>query len=204
MRVLVGCECSQTVTAAFREKGHDAFSCDISPSYGDYPEFHLQGDLHEVYDYVKPDLFIAHPPCTYLSKAGSVRLFSSDSRIKDYDRFQRGLAARDFFLWCLSRSAPMVCVENPIPLHVFCLPRPTQIIQPYYFGDRYSKATCLWLKGLPELPILDFVKPVGSWTALHKSPRIRSKTFPGVARAMADTWGSGDLVGLQYSLFDGV
>ena len=197
MRVLVGCECSSTVTAAFRKKGCEAFSCDIQPCYGDLPEYHLQGDLREVYNYVKPDLFIAHPPCTYLSRAGLCCLIKYGEM--DMLRYEQGLIARDFFLWCLYRPAQMVCIENPVPIKRYQLPKPTQIIQPYYFGEPYTKQTCLWLRGLPELCFTHLVLPVASWTAVHKSPRIRSKTFQGVADAMAASW-SGDLVGLQYTL----
>ena len=199
MRVLVGCECSQTVTSAFRAAGHEAFSCDLAECYGSLPQFHLQGDLREVYDYIKPELFIAHPPCTYLSRAGLCNLVSANGHIKDYIRFEKGLLARDFFLWCLSRPASMVCVENPVPIRRFQLPTPTQIIQPFYFGDPYTKQTCLWLRGLPPLQMTDLVKPVASWTSVHKSPRIRSKTFDGVAAAMVSAWAYG-LPGLQYSL----
>lgn len=200
MRVLVGCEASSTVTAAFRAKGHEAFSCDISPCYGSLPEYHIQGDLREVYSYVKPDLFIAHPPCTFLSRAGICFLCNKGGSIKDYLRYEKGLLARDFFIWCLSRPASMVAVENPVPIRLFQLPKPTQIVQPYYFGEPYSKKTCLWLKGLPPLIWSCLLSPGESWTKIYKSPRIRSKTFSGIAQAMADCWG-GDLVGLQYSLF---
>lgn len=144
MKVLVGCECSQVVMSAFRAAGHEAFSCDLQPAYGDFPQFHFQADLKEVYSYINPDLFIAHPPCTFLSKAAGHILFNKDHSIKDYIRFEKGFLARDFFLWCLSRPAPMVCVENPIPFKVFELPKPSQLIQPFYYGHPYRKATYLW------------------------------------------------------------
>lgn len=196
MRILVGCECSQTVTAAFRAAGHDAFSCDLVDSYGDYPQYHIKGDLQEVYNWVMPDLFIAHPPCTYLSRAGIGSLCVHGEI--DMLRYEKGILARDFFLWCLNRPAQMVCVENPVPIRRFQLPKPTQIIQPYYYGDPYTKKTCLWLKGLPPLQMTCPVRPSASWTAIHSSQRIRSKTFNGVAAAMVKFWG-GDLDGLQYS-----
>ena len=159
MRVLVGCECSQTITAAFRAAGHDAFSCDLAPAYGDLPQYHIQGDLREVYSFVNPELFIAHPPCTYLSRAGLFCLVDSSGSIKDWVRYENGLLARDFFLWCLSRPAPMVCIENPVPIRRYDLPEPSQIVQPWYFGDPYTKQTCLWLRGLPELPMTKPVRP---------------------------------------------
>lgn len=199
MRVLVGCECSSTVTSAFRAKGVEAFSCDIQPCYGNLPEYHIQGDLREVYNYINPDLFIAHPPCTYLTAASSTSLYPKPGCI-DMLRYEHGILARDFFLWCLSRPAPMICVENPRPCRVFKLPKPSQVVHPFYFGEPFYKRTYLWLKGLPTLSWSDLVKPTGYWTALHSSPKIRSKTFSGIAAAMADCW-SGDLVGLQYSLF---
>lgn len=200
MRVLVGCECSSTVTSAFRAVGCEAFSCDLAACYGDLPEYHFQGDLRDVYYFVKPDLFIAHPPCTYLSRAGLCRLVDSSGIVKDWLRWELGLLARDFFLWCLSRPAAMVCVENPVPIRRFDLPSPSQIVQPWYFGDPFTKQTCLWLRGLPPLQQTFPVRPGASWTHIHKSACIRSKTFKGLAAAMASAW-SGDLVGLQFSLF---
>lgn len=201
MRVLVGCECSQVVTSAFRFAGHEAFSCDLVPSYGSLPEYHFTGDLREVYDFVNPDLFIAHPPCTYLSHAGLCRLVDSSGQIKDWLRYENGLLARDFFLWCLSRPAKMVCVENPIPMRRFGLPVPSQLVEPWYFGEPYTKITCLWLRGLPELPMTCPVRPVGSWTDVHRSPRLRSQTFEGLASAMVEFWGGSQLVGYQLPLF---
>lgn len=199
MRVLVGCECSSTVTGAFRDLGIEAYSCDIQKCYGQLPEYHIQGDLREVYDQIKPDLFIAHPPCTYLSRAGLNRLVDSSGKIKDWLRWEKGLLARDFFLWCLSRPAAFVCIENPVSIRRYGLPAPSQIIQPWYFGDPFTKQTCLWLRGLPLLEQTSPVRPGASWTAVHWSPRIRSRTFSGIARAMAAAW-SGDLVGYQYTL----
>lgn len=202
MRVLVGCECSGVVSSAFRKLGHDAWSCDIQPYYGSSESgrmHHIQCDIREVYDYIKPDLFIAHPPCTYISNAGACRLFPQKGKINP-DRYALGVDAVQFFLWCLSRPAPMVCIENPIPSGVFKLPKPTQIIQPYFFGEPYSKATCLWLRGLPPLQQTNLVRPVkGSWVFVHRSKRLRSQTFDGVALAMADAWGRGELEGLQYT-----
>lgn len=188
------------MTAAFRGLGIEAYSCDIMPCYGSLPEYHLQGDLRKIYDDVRPDLFIAHPPCTYLSRAGLGLVFDSAGRIKDESRYKKGLEAKAFFMWCLERPAPMVCIENPVPIKRYQLPRPSQIIQPFYFGDMYTKQTCLWLRGLPPLMQSCVVRPVASWTHIHKSPRIRSKTFPGVAAAMAAAW-SGDLINYQYTLF---
>lgn len=190
MIVLVGCECSQTVCKAFRARGHEAYSCDIMPEYGGWPEWHIQGDLREVYDRVQPDLFIAHPPCTYLTAVGAV------ANSRNPERKQKGFAARDFFLWCLSRPAHFVCVENPMPLRMYNLPKRTQEVQPWQFGEPYSKRTYLWLRNLPLLQPTNIVQPSGSWTALHSSVRMRCKTFDGIAAAMADQWGTLDINGL--------
>lgn len=200
MRVLVGCECSQTVTAAFRSRGIECFSCDLEPSYGALPQFHFQGDIRDVFDFVKPDLFIAHPPCTYLSIAGACYLFNADHSIKNDERYRLGLQAVDFWRWCYDRPC-FVAVENPIPIKLFMLPRPDQIIQPFYFGDPYSKCTFLWLRGLPPLNPTCFVEPVAVWTHIHKTARLRSKTFPGIAAAMAEQWGCLDLVGRSPCFF---
>ena len=201
MRVLVGCECSQVVTAAFRALGHDAFSCDTQDSYGDLPEYHFKGDLKEVYAFVNPDLFIAHPPCTFLTHGQTSRICFSGGSIKDWLRYEKGIYARSFFSWCLSRPAKMLCIENPIPSPVFGLPRYSQLVEPWFFGHPYSKSTCLWLRGLPLLQCTDIVRPLGVWTDLHHSQRKRSETFSGLAAAMASQWGSGELVGYQYKAF---
>lgn len=195
VRVLVGCECSSTVTKAFRNKGIEAFSCDIQDCYGDLPEYHIKGDLREVFYSVKPDLLIAHPPCTYLAKSSAVRLYGSDHQIKDMRRYEQGILARDFFLWCLSRRC-LVAVENPNPLRVYELPKWDQIIEPYYFGEYYSKRTFLWLRGLPPLKFTKIVRPRAQWVMSTRNQDKRSKTFDGIASAMADCW-SGDLDGLQ-------
>ena len=206
MKILIACESSQTVCKAFREKGHIAFSCDITPCYGGYPEWHIMGDCLEIINGYVPfytqdqtyhkdvihqqwDMVIAHPPCTYLSKAGACNLFDFYGKIKDTDRYLKGVEASKFFLKVLSAKTPRLCVENPVPIKLFKLPSWTQIIQPYFFGDPYSKATCLWLKGLPPLQVTNLVESnVEPWCKLHSSPRLRSKTFTGIALAMAEQW----------------
>lgn len=186
MKVLIGCECSQVICSAFRAFGHDAYSCDLVPAYGPLTEYHIIGDVRDVYDSFKPDLFICHPPCTYLSKAGA--RFAFPGGILDEERYKKGLESADLFYWALSRDAPFVCVENPIPMkHLISVPY-DQIIEPYFFGEPYSKATCLWLRGLPFLESTERVKSIGSWTDLHKSPKIRSQSFSGIAAAMAEQW----------------
>ncbi len=205
MRVLVACEESQEVCKAFRERGHEALSCDVQPCSGGYPEWHIQGDALELLTQ-KWDLIIAHPPCTYLTTASAVRLFNKNHEIKDREREREGWRARAFFMRFLEADCPRIAVENPLPLSHFNLPRWSQIIEPYMFGDPWKKRTCLWLKGLPRLEATNVVEPLGLWVGatsanrdseiytkymLHgnRDPKRRSKTFPGIARAMAEQWG---------------
>ena len=202
MRVLVACEESQEVCKAFRALGHEAYSCDIEPCSGGHPEWHLQCDALELLK-LKWDLIIAHPPCTYLSKAGGNRL-RINGEIQE-KRFEKGRLAKDFFMEFYNADCPKIAVENPIPLKIFGLPLYSQIIQPYMFGDPWMKTTCLWLKGLPILMADDIVVPEYKWvnstdrrknkkmdtwqTAGARSQKERSKTAPGIARAMAQQWG---------------
>lgn len=160
----------------------------------------MDGQVHDV---GKWDLMIAHPPCTYLSKAGGNWLrINGEIQQK---RYTQGAAAAEFFLKFLNADVPRIAVENPIPLKIFGLPPYCQIIQPYMFGDEWLKTTCLWLKRLPPLFATDIVVPTGKWveTTNHaralgsvewankgkKSAKERSKTFPGIAAAMAEQWG---------------
>lgn len=225
MKVLIACEESQRVCMAFREKGHEAYSCDIQPCSGGHPEWHIQddvlhfidgrgtpnlsmfvlaesGDIIEIPE--KWDLIIAHPPCTYLSNAGARWLYAGGKL--NTDRYQRGLDGKKFFMAMLNADCPRIAVENPIPSSIYGLPEYSQIIQPYYFGEPWSKKTCLWLKGLEPLQptnILTEYKPYcssGSYSATHNpkykgasrkggSAKSRSKTFEGIANAMAEQWG---------------
>ena len=197
MKVLVACEESQRVCTAFREKGHEAYSCDIVKCSGEHPEWHIQGDVLAVLNGRcsfktadgtthnidgKWDLIIAHPPCTYLSKASGI-----DIR-KDELRRAHGLVAVEFFLKCLDAKCDRVAVENPTPLKYWNLPKPTQVIQPYEFGANYQKRTLLWLRGLP--PLLPTLWATGrkSWVYSSRKAKKRSKTFPGIAKAMAEQW----------------
>ena len=214
--MLIACEESQTVCKAFRARGHEAYSCDIQEPSGGHPEWHILGDAlkaiwggqvttmdGQTHDVGRWDLLIAHPPCTYLSKAGGNRLrINGEIQKKRYDQ---GTAAAEFFLKFLNADVPRIAVENPIPLKIFGLPPYSQIIQPYMFGDEWLKTTCLWLRKLPPLFATDIVVPTGKWveTTSHaralgfgewankgrKSAKERSKTFPGIAAAMAEQWG---------------
>lgn len=191
-RVLVACEFSGVVRDAFLERGHDAYSCDILRSFSKRsPERHFQQDVTELLR--EPwDLVIAHPPCTYLTNTG-VRWFKDDP----VGRMLKLLSACDFFMACLNANAPMVCVENPI-MHRYAKERikekATQIIQPWMFGHGDTKATCLWLRGLPELKPTNIVpgrraRSHMMSTSPFKSMK-RSVTYRGIAEAMADQWGS--------------
>ncbi len=218
MNVLIACEESQRVCTAFREKGHNAFSCDIIPCSGGHPEWHIMQDVlpllngrcsfetmdgtrHEISE--RWDLIIAHPPCTYLTNAGACRLFKTSGKI-DPERYRLGIEAKWFFYAFVNADCSRICIENPIPIRIFKLPKYTQIIQPYYFGEPFSKKTCLWLKGLPKLEptnlLTDYTPFVSAGTKNGKGEKRkrfgyvhdqkeRSKTFVGIAKAMADQWG---------------
>lgn len=203
LRVLVACEESQAVCIAFRKLGFEAFSCDIIPCSGGHPEWHIQADALELLK-LQWDLIIAHPPCTYLTNASAVRM-RVNGHI-DQNRFDKAMAAREFFLHFLYANCPHICVENPTPLSIVNLPRYTQAIQPWQYGHPYTKRTCLWLRGLPLLQptnvITDGITPYvnGGCKDSHgncrrfqgrkeRDPKMRSKTFSGVAAAMADQWG---------------
>lgn len=196
MRVLVACEYSGTVRDAFIAAGHEAMSCDLLPT--DAPGPHYQGDVRDVLHYPW-DLMIAHPPCTHLSVSGS-RHFDA----KRMDGRQQSAAS--FFLMLARADIPRIAVENPVCVISSLWRRPDQTIQPYHFGHDASKATCLWLKNLPPLRPTSFVEPrmvdgKPRWSnqtdsGQNKLPpsddrwKIRSETFAGIAKAMADQWGS--------------
>lgn len=205
MRILVACEESQAVTIEMRRLGHEAYSCDLLPCGGGYPSWHIQVDALELLK-MRWDMIIAHPPCTYLTAAGAVRLFNNDHSIADTARYEKGIEAARFFMAFYEADCPRVAVENPVPMKCFGLPHYTQIVEPYMFGDPWRKRTCLWLRGLPPLITTEApVEPMGLWvgsTSARRDPTIhqryilhsnrdqkrRSKTFPGIARAMAEQW----------------
>ena len=193
MNVLVACEESQRVMLEFRKLGHRAFSCDIKDCSGEFPEWHIKGDVRPVIEYNSWDLIIAHPPCTYLAKSGSCNLVNGSGVIINQRRYEEMLKARDFFYFFYDLEGVKVCIENPVAMKRANLPPYSQIIQPFQFGDNFSKQTCLWLKGLPylipECYALNKRSFGESWCAVHRSAAQRSKTFPGIARAMALQWG---------------
>jgi len=191
MKILIACEESQEVCKAFRAKGHEAFSCDILPCSGGHPEWHIQGDVLEQLD-GGCDMMIAHPPCTYLSNAGASWLYPKGEI--NCERYESGMEGRDFFMSLLNSNIPKICVENPTPSKVFDLPIHTQVIQPYEHGHPFQKRTLFWLRGLPLLEptnILDVGEPTttAKWFNGKDRKRSRSKTFPGIAKAMAEQWG---------------
>lgn len=189
--LLIACEESQVVCKAFRAAGHRAFSCDIQRPSGGHPEWHIQDNVLNVIDDGWA-MIIAHPPCTYLTKSGSCNMYDVDGQIKE-ERYKKMIAAREFFMKIYRSKCAHIAIENPVPFHLTELPPYSQIIQPYDFGEDFSKQTCLWLKGLPYLIpsciVTDRRRFGQSWTAVHRSPKIRSKTFPKIAAAMAAQWG---------------
>lgn len=183
MKILVACEFSGTVREAFAAKGHDAWSCDIEPT--DIPGQHYQGDVSDILN-EGWDMMIAHPPCTHLAVSGA-RHF--ETKRKD-GRQQQGI---DFFMVMINAPINKVAVENPISIMSTIYRKPDQIIQPWQFGHGETKATCLWLKGLPKLNPTNIVE--GRIDRIHKMPpskdrwKKRSKTYQGIADAMAEQWG---------------
>lgn len=248
MNVLVACEESQRVCTAFREKGHNAFSCDILPCSGGHPEWHIQGDVLEVLN-PKPqttigfvetnvgisfvtmdgkrhlisrkwDLIIAHPPCTYLTNAGTRQYsFKMNPPEKVYARMALREEAADFFMQFVNADCDRICIENPVGYMNTKYRKPDQTVQPYWFAkdendeENYQlKRTCFWLKNLEPLPCNKNMKhpePMyicegekckgkkiywcegsrGNKGGQAARAKARSKTFPGIARAMADQWG---------------
>lgn len=224
MNILIACEESQRVCTAFRERGHNAFSCDIQQPSGGHPEWHILGDVLKILNPVRQatgnqgiefetmtgdeyaisqwDLIIAHPPCTYLTVAGAANI------PKHPERIPKGFEAKEFFMQFIHAQCRRICVENPVPMKRFGLPKYTQIVRPWMFGHNSNKPVCLWLIGLPELQstnIIDYQpdnvywvhkksgrkKCCSKWynTGTNRHSLNRSKTFEGIAQAMAEQWG---------------
>lgn len=214
----MACEESQRVTIELRKLGHEAYSCDILPCSGGHPEWHIQQDVipllnggglaytsdglkHKMPE--KWDMIIAFPPCTYLTNASAVRMRVGGQIVKE--RYEKAMKAKEFFMKFYNNDCPRIAIENPVPLKIVDLPPYNQIIQPYEHGHPYTKRTCLWLKGLPPLVPTDVVTEGvtpfvnGGCKDAHgnyrkfqgrkeRDPIIRSKTFPGIAKAMAEQW----------------
>lgn len=211
-KTLVACEESQAVCIEFRKLGHEAYSCDIEPCSGGHPEWHLQQDVTELLEQYW-DMIIAFPPCTYLTNAG-IRHFSRriNPEYRVLAREHKREKAKDFFMSFVNCKCEKVAIENPVGYMNTVYRKPDQIIQPYYFGDAAQKRTCLWLKGLPLLhptEMLEKPKPkylcagekckgkaihwcegINGTTGGQKGrAKARSKTFQGIAQAMAEQWG---------------
>lgn len=218
-KVLISCEESQTVCIAFRERGFEAYSCDIQEPSGGHPEWHILGDAikaiegglvttmdGQVHAVGKWDLLIAHPPCTYLTNAGARHLWKGGQL--QPERVKKGILARDLFMRFWYADIPRVVIENPVPSKIFCLPEYSQIVQPFQFGHAATKKTCLWVRGVYLLEPTNIVEPVKGRKMVLKNgtsryscwemdcggskeerAKARSKTFPGIAAAMADQWG---------------
>ena len=218
MKILVACEESQAVTIELRKLGHEAFSCDIIKCSGGHPEWHIMQDVlpllngrcsFKTMDGIehsidgKWDMIIAHPPCTYMSKAGACRMYPKAGEI-DRERLIKARKAKAFFMEFYNANCDRIAIENPTPLRVVQLPKESQVIQPWQFGEPYSKRTLLWLKGLPNLKETKVMKNFSPWMPSNTGgfsrgkggargeahdPITASKTFPGIAKAMAEQWG---------------
>ena len=203
MRVLVACEESQAITKEFRKLGHEAFSCDLIPCSGGHAEWHIQGDALEEANSRKYDLMVAHPPCTYLSVSGNRWLYNKDGS-KNEERWENRRKALYFVKQLMDAPIKHIAIENPISVISSQIRKPNQIVQPYMFGDEAKKTTCLWTKNLPLLVPTKIVsdgefvewtdkngkvKKMAKWyddARGHKDrAKLRSKTFPGMAKAIA-------------------
>ena len=209
-KILIACEESQAITKEFRALGYEAYSCDLLPASGGHPEWHIQGDaLKEAYS-DKYDLMVAHPPCTYLAVSGNRWLYNKDGS-RNEERYQSQAEALDFVRDLMTAPIKHIAIENPISVISSQIRKPDQIIQPWQFGDEAQKSTCLWLKNLPKLEHTKIVgkgefdesvskkgkrKRQAKWytDALTKAKTaeerrtLRSKTFPGIAKAVATQW----------------
>lgn len=203
MKILLACEESQEVCKRLRALGHEAYSCDILPCSGGHPEWHIQGDVLPLLEQ-EWDMIIAFPPCTHLAVSGAAHF----AKKRADGRQQEGI---DFFMKFANAKCEKIAIENPIGIMSKLWRKPDQIIQPWMFGDKFQKSTCLWLKGLPKLTATNIVEkgefkewvdpktgktkkqPMWFFEALKLSKeeraKVRSKTFPGIADAMANQWG---------------
>lgn len=204
MKILVACEESQAVTKELRALGHEAYSCDIEPCSGGHPEWHLQQDVIPLLK-EKWDMIIAFPPCTYLTNTGNSWFNIDKYGDKAIERYRLREEAINFFMAFANADCEKIAIENPIGCMSTRYRKPNQIIHPYMFGDAERKGTCLWLKGLPELVPTNIVEPriikykngKGTDSPWHmetmslppkERAKMRSKTFPGIAKAMAQQW----------------
>jgi hypothetical protein len=196
MKILIGCEESQAVCIEFRKRGHEAYSCDILPCSGGHPEWHLQMDIFEAIKLRKWDLGIFFPTCTYLTISANKWYKDQPERksgtLVGHERRLARLEAMQFFMALYQCDISKIAIENPIGVMSTVLRKPDQVLQPWMFGHGETKATCLWLQNLPKLKPTDIVD--GREQRLHYLPKtkdrakLRSKTYPGIAKAMAEQW----------------
>lgn len=201
LNVLIVCEESQAVCREFRKLGHRAFSCDLQKCSGGAPEWHIIEDCTRLlngYCTFKTsdgkkhrqakqwDLIIAHPPCTYLTKAGAQLMFPKGEL--NQERYRQAMEARELFMRILNAECQYIAIENPVPMKICQLPKPTTYVQPFEFGHPYSKKTLLWLKNLPPLFPTVMCSDHSSYTSKKRLAKSRSKTFQGIAQAMAEQW----------------
>lgn len=196
MNIIVGCEESQAVTIEFRKLGHEAFSCDLQECSGGHPEWHLQMDVFEALKLKKWDVGIFFPDCTYLTVSANKWYKDQAPRksgaLVGEARREARREAIHFFMALYNCGIPKIAIENPIGVMSSELRKPDQVIQPWMFGHGETKATCLWLQGLPKLTPTNIVE--GREQRLFFLPstkdraKLRSKTFPGIAKAMAVQW----------------
>jgi len=203
MKILIACEESQIVCKAFRAAGFEAYSCDLDDCSGGHPEWHIKGDaIIEAYS-GKYGMMIAHPPCTFMSKAGARWMYPTAGNL-DNTRYMKGMIGKAFFNMLKDAPIEHIVMENPLPLKVINLPPPTQIIQPYQHGHPYSKKTLLWLKNLPPLVPTKMIEEYGPFMpsntggkkrgqstnrGIARNAKDASKTFTGIAAAMVQQWG---------------
>ena len=189
MRILVACEESQAVTKELRRLGHDAYSCDLQACSGGHDEWHIQVDALQLLK-IKWDMVLAFPPCTHLEVSGA-RYFAEKRR----DGRQQ--AAIDFFMRFAECDCPRVAIENPVGIMSTHYRKPDQIIQPWQFGHGETKATCLWLRGLPKLRPTEVVdgreQRIWRMSPGPERAKLRARTYPGIARAMAEQWAGKNL-----------
>lgn len=193
MKILIACEFSGIVREAFKARGHDAWSCDLLPT--EIPGQHYQGDVRDILnDWSiiggKTNIIVAHTPCTYSCNSGVRWLWYKGNPVQSRWILMKEMVELFYAIW--NCDVDSICMENPIPHKYAQLPKYTQIIQPYMFGDPYQKATCLWLKGLAKLKPTNIVE--GREQKCHKEPpnpnrsKNRSRTYKGIAEAMSEQW----------------
>ena len=211
MKILIACEESQRVAIELRKLGHESYSCDLFECSGGHPEWHIIGDCTSLLNgncsfntsdglehYINSnwDMIIGHPPCTYLSNAGARHLYPKG--VLNQERYKLGIEAKKLFMAIYNADCERIAIENPIPSKIYNLPQYTQVIQPYEYGHPFKKKTCLWLKNLPKLKPTNILpeeerqstKVAGNWFNKGGKDRQknRSKTFEGIAKAMAEQW----------------